>query len=405
MPHVVTDTDQLVADGLVTPDVAREIEARGRQTMVRLAINAVLCFGILSATTGLIFWLANAVSVAVVGALFLGGGLALLSRRTETYAMFGNAAALIGAGMLIGGAAIELLDKYEDIAGWAMLAGGTLVMAIAGRALLRGGLTARFVAGAILLMGIALHLGGLGLVLFQNEVAGIGRAAYHLYAAAIIAGTGWVTDVRLVTAIAIVPFAQALETGSTYFHAAYVFYSPEPTLSILQMAALIAVGLWWVRGREERDARHVRIIVIMAFIVANLCALVGSLWGDVVGETIWGPGVSFTASEIDDFDAYNDAVDAFRANAVVISENVYSVVWAVALAAVIFWAAHASHRGLFNAALTFAAIHAYTQLFESFGDEPLAYVIGGLAAIPLAWGMWRVNQIWLNKENDGSEEQ
>lgn len=45
---------------------------------------------------------------------------------------------------------------------------------------------------------------------------------------------------------------------------------------------------------------------------------------------------------------------------------------------------------MFNTALTFAAIHAYTQLFESFGDEPLAYVIGGLAAIPLAWGLWRL---------------
>ena len=44
-----------------------------------------------------------------------------------------------------------------------------------------------------------------------------------------------------------------------------------------------------------------------------------------------------------------------------------------------------------NTALTFAAIHAYTQLFESFGDEPLAYFIGGLAAIPLAWGLWRLN--------------
>ena len=49
---------------------------------------------------------------------------------------------------------------------------------------------------------------------------------------------------------------------------------------------------------------------------------------------------------------------------------------------------------MYNAALTFAAIHAYTQFFESFWDQPLAYVIGGLTAIPLAWGMWRLNH-WL----------
>ena len=51
---------------------------------------------------------------------------------------------------------------------------------------------------------------------------------------------------------------------------------------------------------------------------------------------------------------------------------------------------------MFNTALTFAGIHAYTQLFETFGDEPLAYVIGGLAAIPLAWGLWRLDG-WLSQ--------
>ena len=69
------------------------------------------------------------------------------------------------------------------------------------------------------------------------------------------------------------------------------------------------------------------------------------------------------------------------------------MVWAVLLAVcAAFWTAHANRRGLFNATMTFAAIHAYTQMFESYGDEPLAWAIGGLAAIPLAWGMWRLNQ-------------
>ena len=84
---------------------------------------------------------------------------------------------------------------------------------------------------------------------------------------------------------------------------------------------------------------------------------------------------------------------AFRATALVISENVYSVGWALALAAVVFVAAHRNMRGLFNAGVTFAGIHAYTQIFETLYDEPLAWVIGGFAAIPLAWGMWRLN-LW-----------
>ena len=92
--YVVANTEELVADNIIGPDAAREIERRGRGAMVTLAINLVLCFGILAATGGLIFWLADALSVAVVGACLLGGGLFALFKAPETYRMFGNAAAL-----------------------------------------------------------------------------------------------------------------------------------------------------------------------------------------------------------------------------------------------------------------------------------------------------------------------
>lgn len=128
----------------------------------------------------------------------------------------------------------------------------------------------------------------------------------------------------------------------------------------------------------------------MAFITANLCFLVGSLWGDVVGSDIWGPG-RFRWQDGADYDSYSAARDAFAASALTISANVYSIVWAVVLVAAAAWAAQTNRRGVFNAAMTFGAIHAYTQAFETFYDEPLAYVIGGLAAIPLAWGLWRLN--------------
>jgi hypothetical protein len=387
---VVADTDALVADGIIRVDAAEEMKRRGRGVMVTLAINMVLCFGILAATGGLIFWLADALSVAVVGGFFLFGGLFALAKAPEVYRMLGNAAALIGAGMLMGGAAIELVDKYEDIAGWIMMPGGALVAAIAGRAMLKGGLTARFVAGSILLMGVAMHLFGIGYLMEQAEISGFAKSLFFLYATAIIAGAGWVTDVRVVTALAIVPFAQALETGTAYFHAAYVFYSPEATLSILQMGALILALTWFVNKRSERTARHGRILTVMAFIVANLCALVGSLWGDYVGDEMWGPGSWYHSSGYGNSEDWQAARDAL----IHISEGTYTVLWAIALAAIIAWAAHKGNRGLFNTGVTFAGIHAYTQLFESFGDEPLAWVIGGFAAIPLAWGMWRLNQRW-----------
>ena len=390
--HTIADTRQLLLDGIITPEQARIIEVRAREAMVALSINTLLCAGIVAATLGTIFWLASAPAVALFGTLMLIAGLLILARAGAMYRMFGNAAALIGSGMLIGGAGIELVDKYYDTAPWIMLPAGALVAAIAGRALKLGGLTTRFVQGSIFLMGIALHLAGLGVLVEQWQLNGPAMALVFGYTAVLLAAGGWITDVRFVTALAIAPFAQMLDTGTSYFHAAYVFMSPEPTLSILQMAALIAAMIWLASRVGEHTARHARTLTIMAFIVANLCALVGSLWGDTIGHSIWGPGYAWTLDMT--YEQWEAAEAAFSAKTLVISENVYSVLWAIALIAIIGWAAHTNRRGLFNAGVTFAGIHAYTQMFESFADEPLAYVIGGFAAIPLAWGMWRLNQ-WL----------
>ncbi|WP_373050231.1 hypothetical protein [Thalassovita aquimarina] len=393
---VVADTEELVADGVITTDQAKEIKRRARDAMISLAVNTVLCLGILAATAGFVFWLADPIAVLLLGSALLAGGIAILSRGADMFRMFGNAAALIGAGMLIGGGAAELLSHYEDSAGWIMTAAGAVTTGLSGYALTRESAAAGFVVGAILLMGVALHLFGLGFLLDQHDLFGAGKAAFFLYAFAAIAAAGWFTDIRLITALSIIPFAQALDTGTAYFHAAYVFYSPEPTLSILQMTALIALCLWVAAPSPQRLARHTGILAILAFVVANMSALVGSLWGDVVGETIWGPEYfDFSDTGPDSYpsqsDRYLAAKEAFRASTLEISANVFSVLWAITLVAIVFWAAHRNKRGLFNAAMTFGAIHAYTQFFESFADEPLAYVIGGLAAIPLAWGMWRLN--------------
>ncbi|SDD68624.1 hypothetical protein [Ruegeria marina] len=387
----VADTDGLVADGVITPEAAREIEARSRQAMVTLGINTVLCLGILSATGGLIFWLQDPLAVSVVGLMLLAGGLGVLARGTEEFRMFGNAAVLIGGGMLCGGGTVELVSNHEQIAGQALTLLGGLVMGVAAYVFVRDFMGVRFVIGAVALMGLAMHVGGLGYLIAYNDVSGLPASLFYLYTAVLLAGGGWLLDVRLVTALAIAPFAQMLDTGTFYFHAAYVFYSPESTLSIVQMAVLLLACVWVAGRYDERVARHARILSVLAFVVANLCALVGSLWGDVIGETIWGPAEPEVWSE-GAWDAYTRARDAYRETALFISEDVYSILWAVALLALLFRASHRGNRGLFNTSLVFGVIHAYTQMFESFGDEPLAYVIGGLALIPIAWGMWRFDR-------------
>ena len=389
MPHVV-DTQRLIAENILTEAQGAEIVRRSRETMISLVVNVVLCIGIVAATLGLVFWLADALAVAVSGAVFVAAGAAVLARGGELYRMLGNAAALVGAGMLVAGGGIELVDRFRDIAGWLMLGLGAALAAGAYGVFARTD-ALKFAAGAVLLMGVALHLWGLGLL--AEDATGLPRAACLGYGAVLIALAGLLVDVRFVTALAIVPFAQMLDTGTGYFHAAYFFYSPEPTLTILQMAALIGAGVWAMRHWPDRIGRHAGILAIMAAVVGNLAFLVGSLWGDNVGAEIFSGRPQWTNGM--EYAEYSAAIDAWEARFVEISEDVFTLAWAVLLAAGAFLAARGNHRGLFNAAMTFGAIHAYTQLFETMSDKPLAWAIGGLAAIPLAWGMWRLNA-WLS---------
>lgn len=392
--YYVAETDQLIADGIINTDQANAIKSRARGAMVALCVNTLLIAGILAATLGLVFFLADALSVAICGALFVGGGLLVLRFGNVLYRMFGNASVLIGAGMLIVGTAIELVDKVPDLAGASLALIGA---AIAGVSLwrFRDGLPhLRFAFGAIMLMGAALHLFAVYYLTRHHGVMGWPMPFVHFYVFVLIVALGVVTDIRLITAFAIVPFAQMLDTGTYYFTAAYVFYSPETTLSILQMAALIGACLWAAKQGGRVIQRQAGVLLIMAFIVANLCFLVGSIWGDVVGESIWGPQYSDFNG---DWSARHDALEIYRASALVISEHVYAIVWAVLLAGLAIWAAMRNKRGIFNATMTFAGIHAYTQMFESFYTEPLAYVIGGLAAIPLAFGLWRLNNVWFQE--------
>jgi hypothetical protein len=398
--YYVAQTEVLVADGVIDRDQAREIEHRARAAMVTLGVNSLLIAGIVAATLGLVFYLDDAASVAIFGALFLAAGVLVLIRGGALYHMFGNASALIGAGMLVSGSGIELVDKYADAATPLMLVMGGALAVIAGGWRIRSAETMRFALGATGLMGAALHVAGVYFGAFHFDLVGWPMPLLHLYVAAIAIACGLFLDLRVVTALAIIPLAQVLDTGSGYFHAVYVFYSPESTLSILQMSVVIACCLWAASHWGDRVKRQAGTLAVLAFVVVNLCFLVGSLSGDVVGESIWGPQWSYYGSEVD-FDTFLAARDAFRETAITISEDIYAIIWAVLLVALIAWAASTNRRGLFNVGMTFAAIHAYTQMFESFGDEPLAYVIGGLAAIPLSFGLWRLNERFKPAANEG----
>jgi len=207
--HAIADTIKLVDDGVISKGQATTIEQRARESMMVLAINMLLGGGILAASGGLIFWLADALYVALCGSLALVIGVVILMRNSSVFWMFGNAAFLVGAGMLIGGASIELMHTYERIAGLTMFSAGGAITAGALWAMAKGSRTNRFVSGAVVLMAGAAHLFGLFFHLDQLELTGTPVAMAHLYAAAVMIIAGLVTNVRVITALAIVPFPLA----------------------------------------------------------------------------------------------------------------------------------------------------------------------------------------------------
>ncbi|MBS8271555.1 hypothetical protein DYI26_23045, partial [Halomonas litopenaei] len=187
--------------------------------------NSLLIAGILAATLGLVFLLASAASVAVCGGLFLGAGLLILRKGAALYRMFGNASALIGAGMLISGTAIELLDKIPDRAGILFALIGAVLAGLFFWRFRAGLVQLRFAYGAVLVMAAALHLVGVYGAADQFDLAGWPMPLIHFYVFAAIAALGLTLDIRFITALAIIPFGQMLDTGTYYFTAAYVFYS------------------------------------------------------------------------------------------------------------------------------------------------------------------------------------
>ena len=390
MPHVV-QTEALVAEGVLSAEQGVIIAQRSRQVMVSLVISSILCFGIIAAAIGFVLWLVNALAVTIVGGLFLAGGAYVLVKTDAVYRMLGNAGALIGAGMLTFGAMFELIYKLgEQTGGIALIVIGAIALVATVYAHLRSPTHAQFLTGCLTLLAAVMNGTGIYLSIDVFGLSGLPVVLTHGYVAAGLIGLGMLIDVRLVTALAIVPFAQMLEAGTFYWSAMYAFYSPEPTLSILQLLAAMVVCIALAKVLSDRYRRHTHMFGIMTFIVANLCFLVGSLFGDTIGLTLWGPGQSSWRFD-GNYEAYQAARDAFEANAIHISEHVYSIVWAILLVVAAAWSGHTNRRGIFNAAMTFGAIHAYTQAFETFYDEPLAYVVGGLAAVPLAWGLWRLN--------------
>lgn len=371
----LVDIDSAVADGTLTLTTGAELKRRAREAMVNYAINLALFAGILMVIGGTAYWLEDRRALAALGAaLAFLGTLALISGGPRLR-LVANAAAVIGATLAIGALAALLFEGQTQRVGLGTALGLPAVML--GLAMRRSAPEAlSLLGGWILLLGAGVHIAG---VLTTESELGLEWLALH-YAGIVAIACGIFLDVRFVTAIAIVPLAAALSARTFYSHAEYGVAIYEATLTVAQMSLIALLALLASRRFSERIARHTRTLGQLALIWTNMAFWVGSLWGDVVGAHLWGPRWGRTA------------INEFEAHALVIPADAFAAIWAIGIIAVGAWGALTGRRAVLNIAVTFGAIHFYTQYFERLKATPQVFIIAGVIAILAAWALWVFNR-------------
>jgi iron complex transport system permease protein len=183
--------------------------------------------------------------------------------------------------------------------------------------------------------------------------------------------------------------AGALGSSTGYWHASYGLLVRESTVTIVVFGLLGALATYLsMRVLKEPYARLARLFALMALLWVSFGFWVGSLWGDYPLEAWMAPDVMSRPYSTDDW----DALRAWKAKAFFISRDVFSIVWALALAAVGTWGAMHSRRGAVNMAATFGGIHFYTQWFERLKAAPEMVIAAGIIAVAIAFALWRYNE-------------
>jgi hypothetical protein len=248
-------------------------------------------------------------------------------------------AVLIGVALTCAG----LLVLFKRIKAWAVLAQICLTV------------------GALLFCG--------GIVVY-----GDGSLASMLITTAALAAVAVLARSGLLAALAVLAAGACLGARTGYSHALYSLAIFEPTLTIVLFAGL-ALAMYQASTRVSADYERIAIHAARtAILLVNFGFWIGSLWGDPL---ILLRGLEGRSARLSD---------------VVIPAFAFSIVWALALIAAGFWAAHANRRWLVNIAAAFGAIHFYTQWFERLGATPLSVLLGGLVMLAIAVALWAFNR-------------
>ncbi len=296
------------------------------------------------------------------------------AERLKTLALRDTSILAINALMVFGAAAVAagILALNPSFAAGAAL--GTAFVLVGLGVTFRGSEQWSLLGTATTIIGALLLSGGV-LGLFEGAFIGTCFTAALLFALALL--------IRSSFLMALVPLAVAAALGSStgYGHATYMLIVREPAITIFVFSLLAATAYVASHHVEPVYERLALVFARVSLLLVNFGFWVGSLWGDYPGQS-WMHGGTYSAPETG---------RSWRAAAWDIPNYVFVIGWAGLLVAVGIWGASVNRRWVVNTAVTFGAIHFYTQWFERLGAQPWAIIVAGLTVVAVAVALWRYN--------------
>jgi hypothetical protein len=333
---LLVDVAKLEADGTITPQQAVQIRRAAAADTGTLAINVIATVGAFAVVAGLLAMRPSSVQVVLIGLGLTLAGVLIRKYRQTQFGFLGSSLIVIGAVLLAAG----LILKCSDVAP---------------------------------------HASSF-LFTCPTTAKWYGHMVMFLIAAAWLLAVGAAAQNGLLVVLSVFALAGALGSSTGYWHASYGLLVRESTVTIIVFGLLGALASYLsIQVLREPYARLAQLFALMALLWVNFGFWVGSLWGDYPLEAWTAPDVISPPYRTE-------------AWALFISRDVFSVVWALALAGIGVWAAMHSRRGAVNMAATFGGIHFYTQWFERLRATPEMVIAAGAVAVAIAFALWRYNQ-------------
>ncbi len=216
---VVLDLDDLVAQGIITPEMSKQLSVAATRDTGSTAINILLAFGAVVVVAGIIALVPNEKVGALFGIAFLVAGWFVRHRYLQHWAKLGDIWLIVGALLLAGSVAVIIQNPFPSS-----------------------------IAAAIILSAI-----------------------------------GYVAKSRLLFALVPFAIIGAIGGSTSYWSGCYSIIVQECTLTILLFTGLGLIGWQTVKKTTGDNSALALTFTRVCVILVNFGFWVGSLWGDTPG--------------------------------------------------------------------------------------------------------------------------